>query len=357
MRIHHIVLKNFRCFQDSSFAIEKPLVLVTGQNGSGKSSLLEAIHYACYLRSFRTHLPRELIQFDATNFFIRMNINQDLVPYTLHVGCSGTKRLVKIDEKVITSYKDLAQQYRIITITEDDLYIIKGGPEQRRLFVDQAVSLAFPEYIIELKKYRHIVDNRNALITRGYDHGDMFAVWTQHVWEYSKRIQEQRTLFLDQLQGQTNELLHTWFDDTITIRLTYQPKKNLYDTFDHFMQEHTSLFMQEQRFKRSLFGVHLDDIAIEFCCKTSRSFASRGQQKLILMLLKIAQMQLILAHKGSAIFLLDDFMTDFDPIRSKILLGILQTMNNQLFFTSPSTHGAFEEFLLSRDTQHIKLTM
>ena len=333
MRIQHIALKNFRCFQDCSFAIEKPLVLITGQNGSGKSSLLEAIHYACYLRSFRTHLPRELIQFEAGNFFIKMSIDQDLVPYTLHVGCSGAKRLVKIDEKIITSYKDLTKQYRIITITEDDLLIIKGGPEQRRLFIDQAVALAFPDYISELKKYRHILDNRNALLAKGYYEGDMFTLWTQQVWHFSKSIQAQRSIFLEQLQQQTNKLLHAWFDDTITIHLTYQPKKVLYDTFERFMMyaNNNDLFAQEHRFKRSLFGVHLDDIAIEFCSKTSRSFASRGQQKLVLVLLKIAQMELILAHKGSAIFLLDDFMTDFDPVRSKILLGILQTMNNQLF--------------------------
>ncbi len=357
MRINHIQIKNFRCFEDVSLNIEKPLVLISGENGSGKSSLLEAIHYGCYLRSFRTHLPRELIHFEADNFFIKMQMQGDQLDYNLQIGFSGKKRLVKIDEKVITSYKDLAHLYRIITITEDDLSMIKGGPEIRRLFIDQAVSLQFPEFIMHLKRYRHILDSRNALLDKGSFARDVFIIWTQQLWEQSCIIQKYRIELLQELQNRTNTLLADWFNESITIHFDYQQKKTKATSFDLFMDGSHDLFLLEQRYRRSLFGAHLDDISIEFCHKMSRSFASRGQQKLILMLLKIAQMQTILQHNGSAIFLLDDFMTDFDPLKSKILLGILQSLKNQLFFTSPSAKGLFEDFLLTYDTQHIKLTM
>jgi len=358
VRIQHIQIKNFRCFEDVSLNIEKPIVLISGENGSGKSSLLEAIHYGCYLRSFRTHLPKELIHFDADNFYIKMHMqSNDQLDYNLQIGFSGKKRLVKIDEKAITSYKDLAHLYRIITITEDDLSIIKGGPEVRRLFIDQAVSLQFPEFIMHLKKYRHILDNRNAFLDKGLCGHEMFTIWTQQLWEQSSLIQKYRIGLLEELQNRTNILLSNWFNESIVIRLDYQQKKMKETSFDLFMDASYDLFLLEQRYKRSLFGSHLDDISIEFCHKTSRSFASRGQQKLILMLLKIAQMQTILHHNGSAIFLLDDFMTDFDPIKSKILIGILQSLKSQLFFTSPSAQGPFEDFLLTQDTQHIKLTM
>lgn len=358
MLIQHLQIKNFRCFKDISLPIEKSVVLITGENGSGKSSVLEAIHYGCYLRSFRTHLPRDLIHFDANNFFIKMAVQYDLLDYNLQVGFSGKKRVVKIDEKSITSYKDLAHKYRIITITEDDISIIKGGPEIRRLFIDQAVSLQLPDFFTQLKKYRHILETRNALLDKGsFQSDDVFMIWTHQLWEQSSLIQGYRRQLLDQLQEGTNELLNTWFDESLIIRLQYQQKKMNAASFDIFSAHSQDLFLQEKKFRRSLFGAHLDDIAIEFCYKTSRSFASRGQQKLIIMLLKIAQMRLIMQEKGPAIFLLDDFMTDFDPTKSKILFDILQTLNSQLFFTSPSPQGLFEGLLLTQNAQHIKLTI
>lgn len=356
MRIEHIHIKNFRCFKDIALTIEKPIVLISGENGSGKSSLLEAIHYGCYLRSFRTHIARELIHFDADNFFVKMQMQNELLYYNLHIGFSGKKRLVKIDEREITSYKDLAKLYRIITITEDDLSIIKGSPDGRRLFIDQAVSLQFPEFISHLKRYRRILENRNALLDKGSFTHNEFIIWTEQLWQESRIIQEHRKALLQELQHKTNSLLTQWFDESISICLSYQQKKMQEESFDIFISNN-DLLLLERRQRRSLFGAHLDDIAIEFCHKTSRSFASRGQQKLILMLLKIAQMQIMASNNELAIFLLDDFMTDFDALKSKILLDILQSLKTQLFFTSPLSKGIFEDLLLTYDTHHIKLTM
>ena len=166
MQIHHIHLKNFRCFADFSLAIEKPIVIITGDNGSGKSSLLEAIHYGCYLRSFRTHTPGELIHFGDTSFFMKFEVESVFMRNTLQIGFAGKKRLVKIDQKTITSYKELAQFYRIVTLTEDDLFIIKGGPEIRRFFIDQAIALQNPEFVTVMKQYRAVLEQRNSFLQK-----------------------------------------------------------------------------------------------------------------------------------------------------------------------------------------------
>lgn len=115
-------------------------------------------------------------------------------------------------------------------------------------------------------------------------------------------------------------------------------------------------YQAENVFKRSLFGAHLDDFSIEFCHKTSRAFASRGQQKLIIMLIKIAQMQEIIAKNGPTLFLLDDFMTDFDQQKGTILLSHMLELKSQLIFTSPVSSGYFEEFLHNHGAQRIILT-
>ena len=146
-----IVLKQFRCFDHITIDLNSPIVLVCGANGAGKTSLLEALYYACYLRSFRTHLSRDLIALGKESFFVKFLIrdgSQDnLIDHTIQIGFTNNKRLVKVDNKTAVSYKDLLLYYRIISLTEDDLKLIQDGPEERRAFVDQALLLNDTSFI------------------------------------------------------------------------------------------------------------------------------------------------------------------------------------------------------------------
>ncbi|HSW73657.1 MAG TPA: AAA family ATPase, partial [Candidatus Limnocylindria bacterium] len=135
MQLTQLYLKNFRCFADKTITFESPLVLIEGNNGSGKTSLLEALHYLCYLRSFRTHSPRDLLFFGHETFFIKALCEQSgtvAQNHEIQVGFSHKKRLVKIDQRAVSSYKELMDYYRIVTLTEDDVVLIQGGPDVRR---------------------------------------------------------------------------------------------------------------------------------------------------------------------------------------------------------------------------------
>lgn len=100
MLIEQLTLKNFRCFKNYSLDFSSNIACIVGPNGSGKSSILEALHYACYLRSFRTHIPRELVSFDDENFFIRVKINESIdavsLPHELTMGFSKKSGLLKL---------------------------------------------------------------------------------------------------------------------------------------------------------------------------------------------------------------------------------------------------------------------
>ncbi len=128
------------------------------------------------------------------------------------------------------------------------------------------------------------------------------------------------------------------------------------ETFDGFIAKNPDLFDLERRFGRSLFGAHLDDFAIKLQDVKSKHYASRGQQKLIALLLKIAQIQELSAQKGGVIFLLDDFMTDFDAARAQIFLDILFSLKGQLIFTTPVKEGVLTCKLDSHGAQRISLT-
>jgi len=350
LQVKSLLVKNFRCFESLTLDLDSQLVLLSGPNGIGKTSILEALHYGCYLRSFRTHLPRELILFGSQNFYIQLKIQAvDSTQHDLQVGFQSKKKLVKVDQKSVQSYKDLTEYYRVVSVMEDDLLLIKGGPDVRRSFLDQALSLEVDDYINTLRKYKKILQQKNAVLQHNTVSYDMYVLWSEKLWHYSQQIKQHRIDFLNEIQKITNKLLREHFSDSYTLILKYLSKKITNEpTFKDFISQNKILYEQEKILKRSLFGAHLDDISIKFQNKTSRSYASRGQQKLILILLKIAQLHKVSHNKGSSIFLLDDFMTDFDEATIDTLLEILLKLNAQIIFTCPTTESYLHDRLLSK---------
>jgi DNA replication and repair protein RecF len=358
--IEQLTLKNFRCFKQYTLDFLAPISCIIGDNGSGKSSILEALHYACYLRSFRTHMPRELVRFDDENFFIKANLQETVnmvsLPHELTLGFSKRKRLVKIDQQLVTSYKEILKLYRVVTLTQDDLSLIKGNPEGRRLFLDQALALEFPEFHSRIKRYRHILESRNTLLYQGGYTQDSYYLWTHQLWQEAQIIQDYRKQFLDRLGTSINTMLLNTFGEGLSVIFEYHSKKTIENQiFEEFIASNNDLYQSEAIMKRSLFGAHLDDFTIDFCQKNSRAFASRGQQKLIVMLIKIAQLQEIADKHGKVLFLLDDFMTDFDAQRGELLLSLMLALPCQLIFTSPIKSSYFDMLLAYYKAQEVVL--
>ncbi len=356
MRITQLQLKNFRCFTSFDLALDHPLILIEGLNGTGKTSLLEALHYLCYLRSFRTYWPQELVQFGQDTFFIKARIDaQARESYDLQVGFSNKKRLVKINDKAIATYKELLDYYRIITLTEDDLMLIKEGPDLRRLFIDQAITLSHPEHAPLSRRCRDIIDNRNALLKKGGSQ-ESYRLWTQQLWQVSTEIAQARCHALELLEQEIKKLVASYFNSAFEITFSYSCKKKYGDSLEQFLQQHAGLYADEVRFARSLFGAHLDDFTVRFKQMSTKNFASRGQQKLILMLIKAAQVKALQATRGSCVLLLDDFMTDFDHDKARQLLPLLLDLQVQLIFTAPTQGGMLHAALKEQGAHLVKVT-
>lgn len=332
MRISKLSLKNFRCFSNQQFTFSKPIVLIEGDNGSGKTSLLEALYYACYLRSFRTRRGNELVQFNNKHFFIQIELEDQ---QEIQVGFSDNSKVVKLDKKRIKAYKELVDHYRVIVVAEDDLSLIKGAPENRRSFLDQALSIRDNSYITDARKYKQILNNRNNLILRSQSLTDELTLWSKQLFEQSKILKNKRIEYLENLGIKINKLMRDNFQEDITVNLSYKTKvQNC--KFDLFWNtKGTSLLNDELKYKRSMYGAHLDDFLVEFMHKKAKIFASRGQQKLIVFLMKMAQFELLKDDNRKACILLDDFLTDLDQKTFSTCIDILTNIGAQVFITSP----------------------
>lgn len=329
--------------------IVKPHVIVHGNNGQGKSSLLEALHYSCYLRSFRTHLNREITTIGENHFFIEVNAEQaDGITDTIKVGYAhDSGKQVLLNGKAIQSYKQLIDHYRIITLSAEDTALVQGAPEERRQFLNYSLCLDDPSSITQLRDYKQITAHRNALLSQiGAGMSitpsmlDQVAVWSEKLWSASRSIQVARLEYLNIIERRVKELLSQYFsydeNDIFTIKYQARGRYDEYSSFDTFwkswMQQR---FRQEQAFGRSLFGAHLDDFSLSLHQKKARIFASRGQQKLLTLLLKIAQIDHTNQSGEPGILLLDDFITDFDGERVRRCLELITSLKCQVFLTSP----------------------
>jgi DNA replication and repair protein RecF len=352
VQVSTISFKNFRCFPTLDLTILDSCVVVSGGNGTGKTTVLEGLHYLCYLRSFRTHTPRDLIRFNTNHFFIKAQYYQQrnsTEQHSIQVGFEGAKRLVKIDNRTISSYKDLINQFRVITMTEDDVMLIKGGPDQRRIFIDHALIIKEPELLADMKTFKSILGNRNMLLKSGKTNSESYDIWTQQLLKVSVKVQRKRQELLYALSHVVNTFIQQYFETGLSITIHYKEKEALLS--DEFKK-------QEYRWGRSLFGAHLDDFFIQYEGKYSRSFASRGQQKLIIFLLKVAQIKVLGGDAGgSCMFLIDDFLTDFDEKTIEKLVEVTLSLPGQKLFTLPAKNNFFESVLNKYGTfQSIELT-
>jgi DNA replication and repair protein RecF len=358
--VSHLSLKQFRCFTEREFDFNAPLVLIEGANGSGKTSLVEALHFLCYVRSFRALSPREMINHDQQGFFVKVTLVSDGIEDSLQAGFAGAQRLVKINDQTAKSYKELIDHYRVITITEHDLGLIQEGPALRRQFIDLAMGIQNPAWAEYLKKATDLHEQRSRALYNSSCTPSLYEAWTATEWEHTRMIQLKRIEYLSELEETVHTLLSTELFKSAApvITLQYQPKINcLQDSYAEFLRLNPGLYTQETAACRTLFGFHLDDIVIHFGGKQSRYYASRGQQKLTLLVLKAAQTMLLPPSKGPTLIILDDFVTDLDDTRIRQLFTLFIGLGAQLFVTSPRIDPTLREIIAQSGYPHQIITL
>lgn len=329
------------------------MILLWGENGSGKTSILESISFLCMTKSFVTSMDRNVIQTGKSSFSIEGTFQSDSdTTHTVAIEYPNARQRknILLDYASITSSAELIGRFPLVTLSPKHQSIVTGSAAERRSFIDMIISQAKHSYLIDLIEYRRIVKHRNALLTNeafsSHKVFEMLEPWNASFAKLSVRIIRKRREFLVDFSPHCSTLFSGIVGEKEIPSIAYQsdfPFDNAMDEealCNDFLQRLAQLFPQEIRRAKTLLGPHRDDLQIMINGRDVRQQASQGQIKSILVALKIAEYYYLEQQLDEKpIILLDDVFSELDTHRLKGVLGLIEHLG-QTFITSVNEHAA-----------------
>jgi DNA replication and repair protein RecF len=326
IRVQHI-----RTHEDYTLDVSPGVSVVTGPNGSGKTSLIEALHIALQGASFKGG-DADVLQQDTPWYRIDVTFDDEAARIVKFDPSRQTgRKQFEIDGKI--SYRlSPRHKYPVVLFEPDDLRLLNGSPTRRRQFIDRFISQLDPEYAVSLRRYDRALKQRNTLLKRPYvSDGDLFA-WNVSLSEYGAYIIAQRLVFIDTLNKRLNEtyetIAHT--GDVVTMRYTEALTDNIQQKLLANLHAHVE---KDKIIGFTSTGPHRHDVLFDFNHSPALSVASRGEVRSIVLALKFLEVDIIESITGKTpIILLDDVFSELDKDRQSYLIE--STTRNQIIITS-----------------------
>jgi len=328
MSLIRLEIQNFRNLHSVLIEPDEGLNLITGENAAGKTSLLEAIFYMSYARSFRSSQVKHLITQEFEYFRLMGNLAEN----NTRVGIERyiDSQLIRVNQKTIHKTSELSVLLPVLVLHPDSHQLISSGPDHRRQFMDWGVFHVEHHFLDSWKKYKTALSQRNAALRMGQS-DKLCSLWNNELVEHASVIKDLRLKYLESIQKLTNKLALELFPEH-NIQLNY--KRGWPSDVEYKDYLTTNLSKDRDKgFTQS--GPHRADVKILVDGQAAQSSISRGQQKKLVTLLKIAQ--LILFSKKSSnkcVLLFDDLPAELDQQNQKKIMSILSTLNIQIFITA-----------------------
>ncbi len=341
MTIQDIHLINFRNYSGLQMDFHPKTNVILGKNAVGKTNLCEAIYIAHRGRIFRSGKDRELIQFNKESAYIGSRLKLGAEHRFVEIKYHQTqKKTVRINESPISNLKELRQSAPVVLFTPNHLELVKGSPGKRREFLDQLLSMLSPLYEDTLRRYYQVMSQRNQLLKERERHGQfyhMIDIYDDQLIKYGSLILRDRLKLLTQLSPLVHEKHQRMTRGRESLQLSYcsfMPWKTVepkawQDTYRKLLKDQRS---EDMRFGTTGIGPHRDDITFMINEKEAKTFGSQGQQRSVVLSLKLAEVDLIeTLTTDRPILILDDVFSELDHDRKGQLMTILK--RNQSFIT------------------------
>ncbi|GIW23099.1 MAG: DNA replication and repair protein RecF [Candidatus Sericytochromatia bacterium] len=364
MIIKSLTLTNFRNYDLLDLSnIDKKRILFIGDNAQGKTNILEAIYILSFGNSYRKGKESDLIKFGHNECALFCEL--DTVLSTKKISLlirKNSQKSIKIDGNVIKKTSDLVGNLKIVFFNVEDLNLIKGAPSDRRAFIDKVLSQIHEGYYYQLQVYNKLLQQKNITLKSlkdlsNKDHS-LLDILDEEIAEISSKIYFNRISFINEILEFINNFHSkiSGLDEKVDIKYEFSIP-NL--DFRNNLKEQILKYIENNRFKeimrgQSLYGPHRDDITFYINSNDAKIFSSQGQQRTLVLALKLSEIKYINKKtKQLPILLLDDVMAELDNNRQNNLLELIGN-DTQTFITTTHLEDFSKDWL--NDTLILKVS-
>jgi len=332
MSIELLEITNFRNLENTILNPSSTINAIVGNNGSGKTSLLEAIYFLGTAKSFRTPHSKQAIQFGKEKFVVFAKISSGGgVSAPVGVSRDQGSISIKVSNRPVSSASTLAAMLPVQLINPDVHKMLEEGPRYRRRFLEWGLFHVKPNYFLIWQECRHILKQRNAALKQHLSAREI-EHWDKLLCEKSQVITQMRNSYLEQLQPYIDRLLacsESLPKIDISLSQGWAKNKSLEEMLkDNLETDRSRGFTQH--------GPHRMDLVIRSQGVRAKEVVSRGQQKILTAILKLAQLELLNStdecNKG--VLLVDDLPAELDQQFRQLLMNIISEQKSQVFVTA-----------------------
>jgi len=330
MRVTGLRLVNFRNYPSLSLRPDAGLCVLTGENAAGKTNVLESLFLCSLGRSHRTVRDAEMIRSGAAAGSVSVDMDTRGGPRRIECKLfTGERKRIQIDGAPLSRSGELLGCLNVVMFAPEDLTLVKGGPGERRRFLDMAISQMRPSYYYTLQQYNAALKQRNALLKdpNGLDY-DALESWDEQLSVLGASIIVSRAELIERLGGIASSQHETLSDGMETLEVAYEP--NVKPDEKAGLTSALRLALADTA-ERDMYrgstsvGPHRDDVKLAVNGTDVRIYGSQGQQRTTVLSLKLAQLEILRMDKGdSPVLLLDDVFSELDRSRQKMLLVAAQ---------------------------------
>lgn len=326
-RLTQLHVERFRYFDAIDLEPGDGINLVSGPNGSGKTSLLEAVHTLSLGRSFRGSQPTELIRRGGEDLLVRAVIREtasESREHRLALQRDRKELTLRLDGENASRQSELARLLPVLALHPQSDDVVLGSPEHRRRFIDRIGFYAHPDFFDRHRAFLRALRQRNALLKQGQHQSS----WDQLFLRTAERLETARREVLDGLIERIGALAPTLFPQP-AVSLEYLPGYRREADLVTALEQGA---LREREMQTSLFGPHRADLRIRIDAMEARHVASRGQIKMLVALLHLAGLELMREARGEpAVILFDDLASELDRDNRRRVLDFLSGSGHQAF--------------------------
>ncbi len=358
MYISKLSLFQFKNYETLEVEFEAKINCISGENGAGKTNLLDALHYLSMSKSYFLNTDTQNILHAQDMMMIKGNFcmnGQNLAQNSeenFEIYCAiqiGQKKILKVNDLVYTKITEHIGRFPMVMIAPSDQDLIAEGSEERRRFLDSLISQIDKEYLQNLIHYNHYLSQRNAILKQNTAlDTTLIETYDKYLLNFGEKITQKRQLFMEEFLPIFQKNYDFLTQKKESCHFEYKADFLLKD----FKNKYYQAFQKDVLLKRTTFGTHKDDIIFFIDNYPLKKYGSQGQQKSFLIALKLAQYEIIYQKKQfKPILLLDDIFDKLDDFRIQQLIKLVNDETfGQIFVTDARPERTAQIFA----TIHIK---